>query len=172
MVEVREVNPPEGVQSPLHWILLTSLPCASLSEVQRVVGRYAARWWIEEYHKALKSGAGVEESQMESGARLEALIAVLAVVSVRLLHAKLLARSQPEGKEAATSFGPVMLQILEKKIGEPKDGWTNQNVIIALARLGGFLARKHDGMPGWQTIWRGWQRLLWMSHGVETLNQP
>jgi hypothetical protein len=30
---------------------------------ESVVGRYTARWWIEEYHKALKSGAGVEDSQ-------------------------------------------------------------------------------------------------------------
>ena len=66
-VEVREVHAPEGVKEPLHWVLLTSLPCASWAAVQRVVGRYTARWWIEEYHKALKSGAGVEDSQLERG---------------------------------------------------------------------------------------------------------
>ena len=27
------------------------------------------------------------------------------------------------------------------------------------ARLGGFLARKGDGDPGWITLWRGWQYL-------------
>ena len=43
---------------------------------------------------------------------------------------------------------------------------------MAVARLGGFIGRKSDGMPGWQTIWRGWQRLFWMSEGLETLNQP
>ncbi|MBE0540283.1 MAG: hypothetical protein IH623_25925, partial [Verrucomicrobia bacterium] len=37
--------------------------------------------------------------------------------------------------------------------------------------LGGFLGRKGDGLPGWQTIWRGWQRLMWMAEGVETFNQ-
>jgi hypothetical protein len=115
-----------------------------------VVGHYTARWWIEEYHKALKSGAGVENSQLERAGRLEALIAVLAVVAVRLLSAK-------------------MLALLEKKLGTPKGGWTNQNVMVAIARLGGFLARKHDGSPGWQTIWRGWQRLMWMCEGLETL---
>lgn len=172
VVEVREVPaPPEGKQ-PLHWILLTSLTCATATQVQRIVGRYTARWWIEEYHKALKSGAGVEESQLERGHRLESLIAVLAVVAVRLLGAKLLARRRPQSLEAAASFGPEMLALLENKLGKPKDGWTNQNVILATARLGGFLARKGDGMPGWQTIWRGWQRLLWMCEGIETFNQP
>ena len=148
VVEVREVPASGEVTQPLHWILLTSLPCATRAEALRVVGRYTARWWIEEYHKALKSGAGVEASQLERGRNLESLVAVLAVVAVRLLGTKLLARSRPDTFEAAASFGPQMVAVLEKKWGLPKGGWTNRNVIIATARLGGFLARKHDGMPG------------------------
>lgn len=171
VVEVRELDPPPGVQQPLHWILLTSLPCATKAQAQRVVGRYNGRWWIEEYHKALKSGVGVERSQLQRGYRLESLIAVLAVVAVRLLGAKMLARSQPESFEAAQSFGEPMLGLLEKKLGRPKGGWTNENVLVATARLGGFIGRKGDGLPGWQTLWRGWQRLMWMAEGVETLTQ-
>jgi hypothetical protein len=101
---------------------------------------------------------------------LEALIAVLSVVAVRLLSTKFLARSRPESFEAAESFGPEMLALLENKLGKPKGGWTNANVLLATARLGGFLARKRDGLPGWQTIWRGWHRLIWMAEGVEILN--
>jgi hypothetical protein len=170
VVEGREVAPPAGVTEPLHWILLTSLPCTTLAQARRLVGRYAARWWIEEYHKALKTGTGVEDSQRERAHRLEVLIAVLAVVAVRLLSAKLLARSRPESFEAARSFGPQMLELLEKKLGVPKGGWTNRHVLVSMARLGGFLGRKHDGTPGWQTIWRGWQRLMWMCEGLAILN--
>ena len=169
VVEVQEVQAPEGVMEPLHWVLLTSLPCETLAEARRIVGRYTARWWIEEYHKALKSGAGVQDSQLERGGRLEPLIAVLAVVAVRLLSTKMLARSRPEGAEAEASFGPEALAILEQRFGRPTGGWSNRNVLVATARLGGFLARKHDGIPGWQTIWRGWQRLMWMCEGLETL---
>lgn len=171
VVEVREVDPPEGIEKPLHWVLLTSLPCTTLAQAQRIVGRYTARWWIEEYHKALKSGAGAQDSQLERAYRLEALIAVLAVVAVRLLSTKMLARSRPEGFEAEESFGPEMLSLLEKKFGVPKGGWNNQNILVATARLGGFLARKHDGMPGWQTIWRGWHRLMWMCEGLDLLRK-
>jgi hypothetical protein len=169
VVEVKEVEVPAGVKAPLHWVLLSSLPCATEAEAQRIVGRYTARWWVEEYHKALKSGAGVEQSQLDRADRLEPLIAVLAVVAVRLLATKLLARSRPRSMEAAACFGPEMLLLLEKKHGPPKDGWTNENVMVAVARLGGFLARKHDGQPGWQTIWRGWQRLIWMCEGVNLM---
>jgi hypothetical protein len=169
VVEVREVEVPPGVKEPLHWILLTTLPGATWGEAQRVVGYYTARWWIEEYHKALKSGAGVEQSQLERADRLASLIAVLAVVAVRLLNAKQLARSQPESLEAAASFGTEMLTLLAKKLGEPKDGWTNRNLIRSVARLGGFIGRKGDGEPGWQTIWRGWQRLMWMCAGANLI---
>jgi len=169
VVEVREVAVPPGVKEPLHWILLTTLPCATWAEAQRVVGCYTARWWLEEYHKALKSGAGVEESQLERADRLESLIAVLAVVAVRLLNAKMLARSRPESLEAAASFGPELLTLLAKKLGEPKGGWTNRELIRSMARLGGFIGRKGDGEPGWQTIWRGWQRLMWMHAGANLI---
>jgi hypothetical protein len=168
-IEVKEVHPPEEVKEPLHWILLTSLACQTLAQARRIVGRYTARWWVEEYHKALKTGVGVEQSQLALAQRLESLIAVLAVVAVRLLSTKLLARSRPESFEAAESFGPEMLNILEQKFGQPKGGWANQNVLVTTARLGGFIGRKSDGLPGWQTIWRGWQRLIWMSEGVAAL---
>ncbi len=171
VLEVQEVNPPAGVE-PLHWRLLTSLPCASLAQARRIVGRYAARWHVEEYHKALKSGAGVEESQLEKAYRLESLIAVLALVAVRLLQTKLLARACPDQTLAQDEVGDAALVILEDRFGQPKGGWTQGTFWVAVARLGGFIGRKSDGMPGWQTIWRGWQRLFWMSEGLETLNQP
>ena len=169
VVEIKEIDAPAGVKEPLHWILLTTLSCATLVQSQRVAGCYTGRWWIEEYHKALKSGAGVEESQLEKADRLEPLIAVLAVVAVRLLGAKLLARSRPETFEAMSSIGAEILEVLEKKMGKPPDGWTNRHLIRALARVGGFIGRKSDGEPGWQTIWRGWQRLIWMCAGANLM---
>lgn len=169
VVEVREVDAPEDVKEPLHWILLTSLDCATKAQAQRVVGCYLARWWIEEYHKAIKSGTGVEASQLEGADRLEALLAVLAVVAVRLLNTKMLARSRPESFEATTSFGPQILALLEKKLSPPAGGWNNRNLIRSVARIGGFIGRKSDGEPGWQNIWRGWQRLIWMSEGANLM---
>ena len=53
---------------------------------------------MEQYHKALKSGTKVEASQLERGYRLESLVAVLAIVAVRLLNAQWLARAR--GDEA------------------------------------------------------------------------
>jgi Transposase Tn5 dimerisation domain len=38
-------------------------------------------------------------------------------------------------------------------------------VVIWMARLGGFLARKWDGQPGTITLWRGWKRLTDFTQG-------
>lgn len=170
VVEARETSPPPGVE-PLHWILLTSLPCGRVVELKRTVARYGMRWWIEHYHKALKSGAGVEESQLEKGFRIENLLAVLAILAVRLVNTQWLARNKPDEPVEAESFGASALEVLSAKFAPPKGGWTNRSVLIAVARLGGFLARKHDGLPGWQTIWRGWYILLWMTEGFEILKE-
>jgi len=119
----------------------------------------------------LKGGTGVEQSQLTQADRLEPLFAVLAVVAVRLLSTTMLARSHAEHGEAAASFCLEMIKLLAAKLDRPKDGWTNRNLIRSLARLGGFIGRKQDGEPGWQTIWRGWQPLMWMREGVETLQR-
>ncbi len=163
-VEAREVGAP-AKQRPVHWVLLTTLPVESFVQARRVVGRYASRWVVEEYHKALKTGANVQKSQLESITRLQALLAVMAVVAVRLLNTKLLARTEPRHGVDEHAFGREPLQVLEAHFGKPSRGWTYATLLVAIARLGGFLARRHDGDPGWITIWRGWQRLTTMTAG-------
>jgi hypothetical protein len=169
VVEAKEVGAPAG-QEPIHWVLLTSLPCERFVEVRRIVARYARRWLVEEYHKALKTGAHIEHTQLETRERVDALLGILALVAVRLLQSKLLARSRPDDLVKAKDFGPEAVEILNARFGQPKGGWTNASLLTAVARLGGFLARKRDGDPGWITIWRGWQRLMIMVDGVNTLS--
>jgi len=164
VVEAREIDAPEGTK-PIHWVLLTSWRCQNFQQTMRVVKAYSRRWLIEEYHKALKSGAKVEGTQLETADRIEALLGILAVVSVRLLNTKLLAASRPDTPLAPEDFGPEALVILEAHWGKPAEGWTYSSVLVAIARLGGFLARKSDGNPGWLTIWRGWQRLMTLVQG-------
>ena len=82
LVEAKEVNAVPG-DDPIHWVLLTSWPCGTAAEVLRAVKAYTRRWLIEEYHKALKTGTRIEDSQLETAHRLEALLAILAVTAVR-----------------------------------------------------------------------------------------
>lgn len=159
VVQASEEDPPDGA-SALHWVLLTTLPVENFAQARRVVWRYEFRWLIEEYHKALKSGTRIEEAQLSTVERIEALLGVLAMVAARLLQAKLVARIEPEQKADERICTESVQRVLEAAVGRPKRGWTNREFIRAIARLGGFLGRRHDGEPGWQTIWRGWNVLV------------
>jgi hypothetical protein len=39
------------------------------------------------------------------------------------------------------------------------------DVVIWVAMLGGYLARRSDGPPGTITLWRGWKRLADLTEG-------
>ena len=110
---------------------------------------------------------GHRAESTEHGQHITALLGILAVVAVRLLHAKVLATTLPEEPVAPEEWGPERMTILEKKFGRPDGGWTNQHLLVTVARLGGFLARKSDGSPGWITIWRGWRKLMLLVQGYD-----
>jgi hypothetical protein len=166
VVEVREIQAPSGIE-PLHWILLTSWPVQDWTGAQRVVKSYAGRELVEEYHKALKTGTGVEDSQLAQASSLQAWIGILSIVAMRLLGLKLLSRTRPNDPVGLDELGPEARMILSKKWGEPAEGWTYQSSLIRIARLGGFKARKSDGLPGWISLWRGWSRLIIMIEGFQ-----
>jgi len=53
----------------------------------------------------------------------------------------------------------IMLKVLVARLRLTNCELTLGEFFLAIARLGGFLGRKSDGLPGWQTLWRGWLRL-------------
>lgn len=164
VVEAREVDPPPGVK-PLHWVLLTSWAVGTFKQVTRVIKTYTRRWLIEEYHKALKTGVRMEASELSTCQRILSLLGILAVVAVRLLDLKFQAVTAGEEAPDPDCVPGEALEILEKHYSQPAGGWTHASVLIAIARLGGFPARRGDGSPGWLTIWRGMKRLIPMIEG-------
>ena len=111
VVYVVEVDPPAGVE-PICWVLLTSLPVATFEQAWTVIEYYEARWLVEEYHKALKTGCRVEDRQLKTPERLEAMVGLLSVSAVRLLQLKSLARTSPDVPAQRVVPG-VWLQILK-----------------------------------------------------------
>jgi len=167
VVEVREQKS-TAQEEPLHWVLLTTWPVGNFEEAMRVVGAYACRPIIEEFHRALKSGVtDVEESQLETAHALQALTAILSPVALRLLCIRGAAIGNPETELPAGEMDPLALQLLETAHGQRVRKWTYALLIVTIAQLGGFKARTNDGMPGWNTIWRGWYKLMVMVEGVE-----
>jgi hypothetical protein len=167
VVEARETNPPRGVKA-LRWVLLTSEEVRGFDDAWRIIEWYEKRPLIEEYHKCLKTGCRVEERLYRSGDRLAPVIGLLSVLAVRLLQLKMTARRDPE-QPAAEVVPRDWLAAVPLLLKKRKPIKTVRDFFRGLAQLGGFLGRKGDGEPGWQTIWGGLEKLLLCLRGAEIL---
>jgi hypothetical protein len=168
MVQVTEVAPPAG-QAAIDWTLLTNASVSTLADAQRIVDWYKLRWTVEEYHKAQKTGCGIESLQFCTTARLEPAIALLSIVALTLLNLREVAR-QPEAKQrrADTLLAPDYITVLSHwRYNQTRPAMTVYEFCLALARLGGHQNRKGDGHPGWLTLWRGWTKLQAMLDGFD-----
>lgn len=163
-VEVTYVRAYDPEDEDLEWILVTSLKVNSVEDALEIVQIYEQRWIIEEYHKCLKTGCRIEDAQLKTGKRLLALLGILGVVATQLLKLRDLSRQQPD-KLAEELVEKEIVDIVKNKFkltGEIslKELWRR------IAMMGGFLGRKSDGNPGWQTIWKGWLRIQDMLEGM------
>jgi hypothetical protein len=165
VVVVQEIGASKGV-TPIYWVLLTNLPVDTFADAWQVIEDYENRWLIEEYHKVLKTGCSIELHALRTADRLEPLIGLISVIGIRLFQLKLVGRSQPEAK-AATHVPHSWLKCL--KLVRPTlklAGMSVYSFFRELAKLGGFLGRKGDGEPGWQTVWHGYKKLHALLDGL------
>lgn len=167
VVHVLEIDPPAG-QEPLEWVLLTNLAVRTLAEACQRVDWYACRVVVEELHKGMKSGCGIQGLQFEHADRLEPVIALLSVVATELLRLRELARKPDADRAPATSIiDPLWVKVLSFwRYKRARTDLSVREFAMALGRLGGHLGRKGDGFPGWLTTWRGWQKLRLMVEGA------
>ena len=142
-------------------------------DAQRVIEIYRKRWVIEEYHKAVKSGFQLEANQMKYAGRILALLGMIGVLATQLLAIREKCRLDP-----ISEVEKVIPEIWQKLV---EDRMRNRGLKIAIkttrdfwryvAQMGGFLERKSDGEPGWQTVWKGFMKLQDMLLGVSVLEQ-
>jgi hypothetical protein len=164
IVAVSEKKPPKGLE-PVDWLLLTSEPISTEEEILKVVDAYRARWAIEEYFGALKSGCAFEDRQLESKSTILKALALFTPVAWALLRMRTLSRLTRK-----TPIGRVLsrtqMKIIRKKTGIPLR-WNSsaQDAFLAVARLGGHL--KHNGPPGWRVLGRGYSQLLTLEIGFK-----
>jgi hypothetical protein len=171
--------PPPGVEAR-EWMLLTNVPVATVADLWERLDWYECRPLVEELHKSQKTGCAIEKLQLgkrnhdgprfDGGKnRLEPAIALYSVVAVQLLQLREESRAQaPAAAPATTLFRPEEVAVLSGwRYGEPQRVLSVREFCLALARLGGHQNRKGDGLPGWQTLWRGWCRLQTMVEGAK-----
>lgn len=163
-----EAHAPVG-QTPINWLLLTTLAVNDFAQAARCVQWYSYRWLVERFHFALKSGCQVEALQLETADRFMRALATYSLVAWRLLWLTYQARQQPdqlcdqvleraEWQLLVQHFAP------QRRTRKPP---TLHEAVRWIAQLGGFLGRKADGEPGVKTIWRGLRRLTDMTLGAQ-----
>ncbi|HSU81683.1 MAG TPA: IS4 family transposase [Thermoanaerobaculia bacterium] len=154
-----EETAPEGVE-PIEWLLLTNLEVPSAEDAREKVQWYVCRWQIEVYFRILKSGCRVEELQLQERDRLEVALALYMIIAWRVLYLIMLGRTLPEisceAVLAPEEWKAVYLVTQKKK--PPSQPPALQEMLVLIATLGGFLARKGDGPPGPKALWIGLQR--------------
>jgi hypothetical protein len=166
VVEVVESQPPDG-QTPIHWLLLTSLPVDSLEQAEQILTFYTYRWLIERFHYTLKSGCKLEDSQLRTEPRLERLLAVYSGVAWHLLWLTYQARLTPDAPCTVVLSTPqwqALYAFIHRSSRLPAQPPSLHQATRWIAQLGGFLGRKTDGDPGLKVLWRGWSRLQDIVH--------
>jgi hypothetical protein len=157
----KEDSPPPG-EAPLEWRWLTNLSVDDFPTAELILHWYRARWEIALYFRLLKQGCQIEKLRVEAPERVERGIAVDMIIAWRLHYLTPVARAYPlapctavfEVKEGQTIY------LLQKQKRPPQKPPPLRTMTRRLAQLGGFLARKGDGEPGVETIWRGYREMM------------
>jgi len=166
-----EATPPKGLE-PVEWLLLTDLPVFDLDGAMSMLKRYRQRWLIERFHFVLKSGCRIEDLRLETFGRLANAIAIYSVIAWKLAWLLYQSRVTPEA-----SCEPIISRlewqvaycVWNKGAKPPSEPPTLAEVVLLIAKIGGFKARKSDGNPGLKTLWWGMDKLRTMVQTAQAL---
>ena len=120
VIHVNEDSPPVGTE-PLEWFLLTTIDIKSVDDAVNCVEWYCLRWRIEDWHRVLKSGCGVEDMAHKTAERLKRALAINLVIAWRIMLMTLLGRETPE-LPPEVLFSDLEIEVLEayaKKKAQP-----------------------------------------------------
>ena len=165
LLDVCEEHPPENTEA-IHWMITTTMEVKTPKEAIEKVQWYMYRWRIERFHYILKTGAfNIEKLQFETFPRFKKAITMYSIVAWRILFTTYEAREHPN-EDAHVLFSQEEIFALCYKEKKIKPTMTIREAVKALAKLGGYLARNHDGPPGVKTLWLGFQALQFILYGM------
>jgi len=152
LVDVREVNPPEGVE-PLHWRLLTTHPIADAAAAWEIVRWYQLRWVIGQLFRVMKTqGLQLEDSQMATAEwllKLAAAATKAACIDIQLVQE----RDGKHGLPTSVVFGEAeteTLAALQPSLEGNTERQKNPHPIISLAGACWVIAR----LGGWNCYYK------------------
>lgn len=161
VVLVRESDPPAD-DTPVEWILVTTLSIDDVEQVRQVLQYYTVRWMIEVLFHTLKSGCRVEERRFQHIDRLLPCLALYLIVAWRTLFTCRLTRSCPD-VECVVIFEPSEWQSVWMAVHRqppPRNPPRLADMVRLIAQLGGYVNRPNRrDPPGPKTLWLGLQRM-------------
>ena len=160
VVLAREENPPVGAE-PLEWMLLTTEPVGRPALALAVLRHYRRRWRIEEFHKAWKSGAGVERCRMQTADNLHRMAVILAFVAVRMMQLRERFETEPDAPcdTVLTETEWKVLWVAVEKKRPPRRAPSIRWAYRSIGRLVGWHDSKRTGRVGAKTLMNGWLEL-------------
>ena len=152
-VLARESNRP--AKDRLEWLLLTTHPITTRSDVLAVVHGYTMRWRVEDFHRAWKRGiCNVEDTQLRSREAIYKWATILGAVATRALRLTHQARLTP-GAPANSEFSePELEALLRLRATDISAPPTLSEAVRWLAELGGYTG-PWNGPPGATVVGRG-----------------
>jgi hypothetical protein len=159
-VHVFEPDPPSGA-APIQWMLFTSEAVQTIDEATAIVDHYRARWLIEDYFKALKTGCAFEKRQLTTFDGLVRALALFIPMAWRLLVLRHLGRAtapQPIGRGLNHEQLLLLRKLLTRRGYHLPRRPTMRDAMLGVAALGGHIT--NNGPPGWLVLGRGLTRLL------------
>jgi len=141
----------------VEWLLLTSTPINTAEAVRAVVQYCGARWTIEGFFRALKSGCRIEARRFEHLDRFLPYLAVCLIVTWRPLFVRRLGRASPEISCEAV-FEPSDWKAEYCVVHQrppPAAPSPPREMVRLVGQLGGYVNRARHDEPGPQTIWLG-----------------
>jgi len=111
VIHAVEAGPPAGAEA-IEWFLLTTMDIVSPQDAIQCLRWYCLRWRIEDWHRVLKSGCGVERIAHETAERIRRAIAINLVIAWRIMLMTLLGRQTPE-LPADVLFSGLEIRVLD-----------------------------------------------------------
>jgi hypothetical protein len=177
LVVGREINPPDG-EEPALWFLLTTHQVNDIADARRIIGFYRLRWTIEQLFRTMKTkGFDVEALRQEQDGPLEKLVTAILIAAVKVMQ--LVAEREGKTKRPLSDvFDPDdqpalerVCQSLEGKTAKQKNPHSQGTLAYAawvFARLGGWTG--YYGKPGPIVMIRGLTQFHAIKHGWSLRN--
>jgi hypothetical protein len=153
------VNIVKAYNETYSWLILTDLPVNTLEECKVVLQIYKERWHIEDYHKILKTAYQIDELYLHaSRAAIENALTMISISACRLYWLIYVSRVDKVAKANSVfkdyEWKAIYIYFKEKIPPEPPP---LSDVILQIARLGGYKHKKNATPPGIKTMWIGFQ---------------